>query len=186
MAATNAESKARSFLSALAGRGVSVSSFFDGLSRAPFDGLFVGSGDRSPDAVELAVVLAAVNRDRGAPRDAAPPTPPCVRVRTRRFGGLSMGECVHEDEPFFGERLIAQRAVKRLGSAQAPQPLATHDRGVGRFLATPARLSSWNEEGPVPGRSTALLASLTWSLSRRSRKRVTLAMTRRAAFSLRT
>jgi hypothetical protein len=60
-----------------------------------------------------------VNRDRGASRDAAAPTSPCVRVRTRRFGGFSIGECVHEDEPFFGERLIAQRTVKRLGSAQA-------------------------------------------------------------------
>jgi len=25
------------------------------------------------------------NRDRGRPRDLRPPTPPCIRVRTRRF-----------------------------------------------------------------------------------------------------
>jgi len=37
---------------------VSVRSFFDGLLRAAFDGLIVG--DRSPDAIEHAVVLAAV------------------------------------------------------------------------------------------------------------------------------
>jgi len=30
------------------------------------------------------------NRDRGEPRGSAPPTPPCVRVRTRRFGWLSV------------------------------------------------------------------------------------------------
>ena len=29
------------------------------------------------------------NRDRGPPRGGTPPTPPCVRVRTRRFGWLS-------------------------------------------------------------------------------------------------
>jgi hypothetical protein len=28
------------------------------------------------------------NRDRGEPHGSAPPTPPCVRVRTRRFGRL--------------------------------------------------------------------------------------------------
>ena len=27
-----------------------------------------------------------VDRDRGEPRGPSPPTPPCVRVRTRRFG----------------------------------------------------------------------------------------------------
>jgi hypothetical protein len=37
---------------------VSVCSFFDGLLRTAFDGLIVG--DRSPDAIEHAVVLAAV------------------------------------------------------------------------------------------------------------------------------
>src|SRR5215204_6131809 len=29
------------------------------------------------------------NRDRGEPRGSAPPTPPDIRVRIRRFGGLS-------------------------------------------------------------------------------------------------
>src|SRR6266540_3617567 len=28
------------------------------------------------------------NRDRGAPRGSSPPTPPSIRVRTRRFGRL--------------------------------------------------------------------------------------------------
>jgi len=30
-----------------------------------------------------------VDRDRGMPRGSAPPTPPDMRVRIRRFGGLS-------------------------------------------------------------------------------------------------
>jgi hypothetical protein len=38
---------------------VSVSPFFDGLARTPFDGSF-GWADHSPDAVEHAVVLTAV------------------------------------------------------------------------------------------------------------------------------
>jgi hypothetical protein len=33
------------------------------------------------------------NRDRGRPRDLAPPTPPYMRVRIRRFGRLSFGYC---------------------------------------------------------------------------------------------
>ena len=33
------------------------------------------------------------NRDRGTPRGATPPTPPCIRVRTRRFAGSSGYRC---------------------------------------------------------------------------------------------
>ena len=36
-----------------------------------------------------AVAHARHNRDRGRPRDLSPPTPPDMRVRIRRFGGLS-------------------------------------------------------------------------------------------------
>ena len=35
------------------------------------------------------------HRDRGASRDATPPTPPGIRVRTTGFGGLSRGELLH-------------------------------------------------------------------------------------------
>jgi hypothetical protein len=37
----------------------------------------------------LADTLTQSDRDRGSGYPLAPPTPPCVRVRTRRFGGLS-------------------------------------------------------------------------------------------------
>src|SRR5471030_3382391 len=37
-------------------------------------------------AYEYVVNTASQNRDRGRPRGPTPPTPPCVRVRTRRFG----------------------------------------------------------------------------------------------------
>ena len=33
-------------------------------------------------------LVVRANRDRGEPRGSAPPTPPCVRVRTRRFDGV--------------------------------------------------------------------------------------------------
>ena len=55
-----------------------------------------------------------VNRDRGAACGAAPPTPPCVRVRTRRFGGLSGRMLRHGDEAGFGELLL--RSARWIGS----------------------------------------------------------------------
>src|SRR3954463_11716895 len=49
-----------------------------------------------------------LNRDRGEPRGSAPPTPPYIRVRIRRFGGLSAGLDAHggqteRPEEGFGE-----------------------------------------------------------------------------------
>src|SRR5438874_2061743 len=57
-----------------------------------------GQGDRgeeSPDRKEPAQSdgednrwrAGALDRDRGEPHGPPPPTPPCMRVRTRRFGG---------------------------------------------------------------------------------------------------
>ena len=55
---------------------ISVISLFDCRSRTLFDGLFVGRGDRSPDAGKSAVVLAAVKdgsrRWRGGPKTGHP------------------------------------------------------------------------------------------------------------------
>src|SRR5215207_818214 len=52
----------------------------------------------------------ANNRDRGEPRGSAPPTPPYVRVRTRRFGGLSAGLGAHGG-PLHGRSNRDRRAV---------------------------------------------------------------------------
>ena len=41
------------------------------------------------DEERLMVFWGGCNRDRGKPRGSAPPTPPDMRVRIRRFGGLS-------------------------------------------------------------------------------------------------
>jgi hypothetical protein len=37
------------------------------------------------DAICMQLIAIGENRDRGRPRSPRPPTPPCVRVRTRRF-----------------------------------------------------------------------------------------------------
>ena len=39
--------------------------------------------------------IVQANRDRGEPRGSAPPTPPDIRVRIRRFAGLSTGDVSH-------------------------------------------------------------------------------------------
>ena len=44
---------------------------------------------RGSDYGGSVVNVYARNRDRGEPHGSTPPTPPCVRVRTRRFGWLS-------------------------------------------------------------------------------------------------
>ena len=51
-----------------------------------------------PPRVSLEPVALAppVDRDRGGSRDPTPPTPPCVRVRTRRFGRLCVTPCSFE------------------------------------------------------------------------------------------
>src|SRR5713101_4593535 len=86
------------------------------------------------------------NRDRGESRDSAPPTPPCVRVRTRRFGGL----CTPRAQPGEAERVevgIGKRDLQGLGGAGAPRTGSTAaesrralaDAALAQFLATPAR-----------------------------------------------
>ena len=41
--------------------------------------------DRWECVSDLGARCLRIDRDRGEPRGSAPPTPPCVRVRTRRF-----------------------------------------------------------------------------------------------------
>ena len=38
----------------------------------------------------LGMAMAPDNRDRGEPHGSTPPTPPCIRVRTRRFDGFRL------------------------------------------------------------------------------------------------
>ena len=46
-------------------------------------------------AISKSRVEEARNRDRGEPHDSAPPTPPDMRVRIRRFGELSQERTVN-------------------------------------------------------------------------------------------
>jgi hypothetical protein len=56
--------------------------------------------------------MGEANRDRGEPRDSSPPTPPYIRVRIRRFTGLSANG-------FFSSAPEAQ-TVGTVGLASAP------------------------------------------------------------------
>src|SRR5829696_10565637 len=88
------------------------------------------------------------DRDRGEPRGSAPPTPPYVRVRIRRFGGLSAGLGAHggqtkRPEEGFGERKGESGAV-----AEPPGAM----RGAGGLCRQgapdPSRRSSANRVRP--------------------------------------
>jgi hypothetical protein len=69
-----------------------------------------GRERRRPHGSLLFRSLSPVNRDRGEPRGSSPPTPPCVRVRTRRFGGLSLPPCGRTDRGFVS-RIAAAASV---------------------------------------------------------------------------
>src|SRR6266851_7382079 len=62
----------------------------------------------------------AVNRDRGEPRGSAPPTPPYVRVRIRRFGGLSSTLGHQGCDAKRGEEGLREGNVERGAVAQPP------------------------------------------------------------------
>ena len=64
------------------------------------------------------------NRDRGEPHGSAPPTPPCVRVRTRRFDGFMRSSRAKErSEPELGPQGVRGRhALRALRSLQLRRP----------------------------------------------------------------
>ena len=53
------------------------------------------------------------NRDRGKSCDFSPPTPPCIRVRTRRFDGFRLLNRSNGDKSHFCEGIIWQGEGKR-------------------------------------------------------------------------
>ena len=62
---------------------------FRGDRRPNQSGLRVHTGFHDFLEAEVGMlVVEMIDRDRGEPRSSAPPTPPCVRVRTRRFEKL--------------------------------------------------------------------------------------------------
>src|SRR5712671_4900778 len=63
------------------------------------------------------------NRDRGEPRGSAPPTPPYVRVRIRRFGGLSSTLGHQGCDAKRGEEGLREGNVERGAVAQPPRAM---------------------------------------------------------------
>jgi hypothetical protein len=177
---------------------------FGGAVIPPRNGAVVASCDKR------STVLGAVDRDRGASRDAAPPTPPGLRVRTtavrrikqsqrsrRRIQPSSDGNSCHWLKPKypaqprtigFRSAIIFSRLTPRCRRVsartrslnQVTALSAMHRRNAGSSLTVKPRNDRCH------GRATALFSVLICSLRRRSMKRVRLAMTRRPAFSLRT
>jgi len=68
-----------------------VTQFAHVLQQELFPELESSVGPLSEELKLLAAVvsMAPLDRDRGKPRGSSPPTPPDMRVRIRRFGGLS-------------------------------------------------------------------------------------------------
>src|SRR5690242_6830042 len=60
------------------------------------------------------------DRDRGEPRGSAPPTPPYIRVRIRRFGGLSAGLGAHGGQTERPEEGFGEGPVQRGAVAEPP------------------------------------------------------------------
>jgi hypothetical protein len=78
---------------------------------------------------ELSNML-GTHRDRGKPHSSAPPTPPDMRVRIRRFGGLSDG--------FHGQSRNPERVEVSIGQCDAERGRV---RQPPRTMIAPRRLS---------------------------------------------
>src|SRR3989442_146480 len=90
--------------------------------------------------------MAHVNRDRGTPCGATPPTPPDTRVRIRRFGGLRIDQTRHRHQAEIVQPRFGESAGERPRDAQSPRAF-----GTGCHRATPGfRDSTTIEFGSAP------------------------------------
>ena len=88
-------------------------------------------------------------RDRGEPRGSSPPTPPDMRVRIRRFGGLSYRTHSQSRNPERVEVSIGQRDMRAPGeSASRHGPWALPAVCRGESVLTPRFRSSANRTVP--------------------------------------
>src|SRR5437870_2906420 len=76
-----------------------------------------------------------VDRDRGGGRPPTPPTPPCVRVRTRRFETFGLTLLEQRRKTTIAEIGIRKRDVQSFRMGQMPRAAATRG-GVIRQSAT--------------------------------------------------
>jgi hypothetical protein len=96
------------------------------------------------------------NRDRGEPRGSSPPTPPYIRVRIRRFGGLSLPPCGRTDRGFVSRIAAAASVPAPPGRRASPSGLGGQ---AGRYRSSAAwpprdacRYSPLPPFGPSSGR----------------------------------
>ena len=84
--------------------------------------LYIGRWLTAPLQLSDGTLVERTNRDRGEPRGSSPPTPPYIRVRIRRFGGLSVHGLLMSGRPRRRKRALVKarcRASQKL-SRQGP------------------------------------------------------------------
>ncbi len=87
------------------------------------------------------------NRDRGRPRGPTPPTPPCVRVRTRRFGSVARLRADRWKSKR-SEVTVRQPNVQRRTAAQTPSTMRRAYR-LGGKVSADAASGQLPEAGPA-------------------------------------
>jgi hypothetical protein len=85
-------------------------------------------------------IMLGTHRDRGEPRGPSPPTPPYVRVRIRRFGGLSGPFPLREGRsPGLSSRIAAMASVP---APPAPSGFTLRSGRTGRAIPVFCRMAS--------------------------------------------
>src|SRR6266567_7438767 len=72
------------------------------------------------------------DRDRGEPRDSSPPTPPYVRVRIRRFAGLSGNICSIDAVVWMSE-IVVPASTPLISASQGFTPSRRSEAGCPGF-----------------------------------------------------
>ena len=116
---------------------------------------------RFPDIATFPITR--LDRDRGGGHPPTPPTPPCVRVRTRRFSNRSPCEIPSTDEGFTAHPVPFGLHPFRTRQAQPKLIgwcMTTHDVGI---LTTPDHCSGLRP--PFPAQPIGYSAFWHWSAS---------------------
>ena len=81
-----------------------------------------------PFCIAPARLTESSNRDRGEPRSSSPPTPPYVRVRIRRFAGLSGNSC-SIDAVVWMSAVVAPASTPLISASQGFTPSRRSEAG---------------------------------------------------------
>src|SRR3954451_10970479 len=90
------------------------------------------------------------DRDRGASCDASPPTPPYVRVRIRRFGGLRDRDSRHGGQAEQSENGFGESHVQRGAVAEPPGAVRGSGGLCRQVLANPTPTQLRKAGAPAP------------------------------------